>query len=331
MSRANNAPALADPPQRGQQSGPANPLARAMVPIKSLFESEDGMKRIKAVVPAHVKPDRVVRMALLAISQTPDLIECTVESLFMETVNAAALGLEIGKHLGQAYLVPFRDDGIKKAQLIIGYRGMIHLCRQSDEIATIAAYVVRQGDEFEFSLGIEDRVHHVPGSDITKPIVAVWAKAIFKDKSYHLERMTIAEVNAIRQRSKAANKGPWVTDFAEMAKKTVVRRLCKYLPMTPEAAEAVERNDRVEFGDFVTDAPAPVADRVKNAIGEGEKKEATALLEKSEGLRVRDKIGDSGVEAVIDGEVVTREPATAATEESDADKWERERAKGGAQ
>lgn len=322
MSRANNAPALADPPARGSNQlatdGPATPQARAMVPIKRLFESEEGMKRVKAVVPAHVKPDRVVRMAMLAISQTPDLLECTPDSLFLETVNAAALGLEIGKHLGQAYLVPFYDHGTKKAQLIIGYRGMIHLARQSEEIATIAAYVVREGDEFEFSLGIEDKVVHVPGNDLTKPITHVWAKAVFKDKSYHLERMTIAEVNAIRQRSKASTKGPWVTDFAEMAKKTVVRRLCKYLPMTPEAAEAVERNDRVEFGDFVETTATPVADRVKNAIGEGEKKDAAALPEKS---------STTPAEQIIDGEVVTREPAPAEPV-SDADKFEDERAKG---
>lgn len=233
-----------------------------MQPITRLIDSEAARERVRAVVPKNVDPGRLIRMALLSISKSDQLRRCSPESLLLSLCDAAALGLDCGGALGQAYLVPFGGT----ATLIIGYRGMIALARKSGEISTIDAQVVRQGDRFNYELGLKPQLAHHPMADCDAPITHAYAVCHFKDGSYQYTVMSIAEINKIKARSKASNSGPWVTDFAEMCKKTVIRRLCKMLPMTAEAAEAIDRSDSAEFGDFVTDVAQPSKPNVSDAI-----------------------------------------------------------------
>lgn len=242
-----------------------------MTTIKSLFEAAKG--KMAAVAPKHMSPDRMMRVALLTISKTPALARCTPHSLLNAFMTATQLGLELGGTLGEAYLVPYKDE----ATFILGYRGMINLARRSGHIQSIEAQVVRAGDEFEFEYGIQCKFRHKPIGAPDRDITHAWALARFKDGGYQLDVQTIDEVNAIRRRSRASNNGPWVTDFAEMAKKTAVRRLCKYLPLSPEERDAIEVSDRGEFGDTldidgrVADAERrKKSDRLADALGEDE-------------------------------------------------------------
>lgn len=213
--------------------------------IKDMFEAAKG--KLAQVAPRHMSPDRMLRVALLTISKTPMLSKCKPASLLGSFMEAGRLGLEIGGALGEAYLVPYQDQ----ATLIVGYRGMISLARRSGQIQSIEAQVVREGDEFIFEYGIETIFKHRPRASLDAPITHAWAIAKFKDGGHQLDVMRIEEIEAIRNRSRAGRSGPWVTDFAEMAKKTVVRRLCKYLPLSPEMVDAIEISDRAEFGDVV--------------------------------------------------------------------------------
>lgn len=215
-----------------------------MVPIKQFFDNPHAQSKLGQLVPRGTDAARLMRMALMSISKTPKLQLCTPESLFLSVCDAAALGLDCGGSLGMAYLVPYGT----KCTLVVGYRGMVQLCRQSGEIAAIEARVVRTGDEFDFEFGIKPIFRHRPSGNVDdQSITHAWAMARFKDQSYQLDVMTREEIEKIRTRSKASGAGPWITDYAEMCKKTVVRRLCKMLPMTPEAAEAIDKLDTAEF------------------------------------------------------------------------------------
>jgi hypothetical protein len=59
--------------------------------------------------------------------------------------------------------------------------------------------------------------------------------------------MTKREIDGIKNRSQSGNSGPWVTDYTEMAKKTVIKRLLKLADLSPEIAErvavAIENDD----------------------------------------------------------------------------------------
>src|SRR5690606_28083055 len=118
---------------------------------------------IARALPRHMDPDRMLRIAMTVVRQTPDLQKCTVPSVLGALMQAAQLGLEPGI-LGHCYLVPFRNGrtGQHEVQFIIGYKGLIDLARRSGNIQSIAAHPVYENDLFEFEYGLNERLRHVP-------------------------------------------------------------------------------------------------------------------------------------------------------------------------
>jgi recombination protein RecT len=226
--------------------------------------------QIALALPKHIKAERLARIVLTSVQKTPDLLLCTQESLLGCIIQAAQLGLEPDGMLGHAYLIPYSDrkKGGKVCQLIVGYKGMLKLARQSGEIASISAHVVYAKDEFDYSFGLNETLTHRParpplvtiekegqlpweGPDpewYAGGIVAAYAVAILKDGTKQFDVMGRHDIDAIRDRSKASGDGPWVTDYPEMAKKTVLRRLCKMLPASIELQTAVALDERVDAG-----------------------------------------------------------------------------------
>jgi recombination protein RecT len=137
---------------------------------------------------------------------------------------------------------------------------LIALARRSGEVTNIETHIVYARDEFDLVLGIESSVKHIPflEGDRGAPRL-VYGVAKFKDGGHHFEWMPLAEVDRIRSRSKASNNGPWVTDYEQMVRKTLIRRMANYLPMSIELANAIQIGDAAEAGhkatfdgDFVT-------------------------------------------------------------------------------
>lgn len=203
--------------------------------IKDFIEQRQGA--ISALVPKHLNPERLMKVLLNSIYKTPKLQECTPSSLLQCALTAAELGLEPGGALGHAYLVPYKET----CTFIIGYRGLIELMRRSGQLASIRAVVVRERDRFRYTEGLDQNIEHEPFLDgDAGALKYVYAVAKLKDGSVQCEFMTRQQVDAIRARSRSKDNGPWVTDFDEMAKKTVVRRIAKLLPLSSEAAKALE-------------------------------------------------------------------------------------------
>lgn len=203
------------------------------------------MPQIQAALPKHITPERMARVALTSIRTTPKLMQCSLESLLAAVMQSAQLGLEPGI-LGHAYFVPFGNQ----VQFIAGYKGLLSLARRSGNIQSIAANVVCENDEFTYSYGFEEDLRHVPKFRNRGEIVAAYAYAVTKDGGRYFEVMSREEVDAIRKRSKAATSGPWVSDYAQMARKTVLRRLCNYLDLQVEHAEAITAAVDQEFIDL---------------------------------------------------------------------------------
>ena len=232
--------------------------------LRDMLESMKG--EIAKALPSHIKPERMLRVAATAIQRTPKLLECSEISVVKAIVEASQLGLEPDGVLGQAYLVPYG----KECQLIPGYRGLINLARRSGEIKDVMAEIVYEKDEFDYQKGTEPKLVHKPSRDADPgPMIGAYAIAFFRDGGNHYEFMFKGQIDAIRRRSKAANNGPWVTDYEEMAKKTVTKRLCKWLPMSVELAHAMSLEaaaDRREYDFDVTSgkpvAPASVLDQL---------------------------------------------------------------------
>ena len=201
--------------------------------------------QIAAALPTHMTPDRMARIVTTEIRKVPALLQCDPRSLFGAVIQASQLGLEPGGALGHAYLIPFKKD----VTLIIGYRGMIDLARRSGQIVSIEARAVYEGDEFSFSFGLTPDLHHVPCQFSERgELTHVYAVARLKDGGLQWDVMARGEIEAVRAQSKAGRSGPWVTHFDEMAKKTVIRRLFKYLPVSIEIQRAVSLDEQADAG-----------------------------------------------------------------------------------
>jgi recombination protein RecT len=218
----------------------ANAVAKNTVgTFAELFKAKS--KNLAGLIPRHLTPERVAKIAISALMRNQTLLQCKPETVWFQVAQAATLGLEVNL-LGAAYLVPFKNGktGGMDCQLIVGYQGLIDLARRSGNIESIEARIVYENDVFELENGLEPVLRHKPclDSDPGK-MRLVYAVAKLKDGGRQVEYMTKTEVDAIRRRSKAKDSGPWVTDYEEMARKTVVRRLAKYLPKSIEMAQAM--------------------------------------------------------------------------------------------
>ena len=203
--------------------------------------------QIAAALPRHMTADRMARIVMTEIRRIPALGKCNQTSLVGAVMQCAQLGLEPGNSLGHAYLIPYGSD----VQLVIGYRGFIDLARRSGQIVSLEAHAVYDGDHFECVFGLDSNLRHEPdwqNPNRTDPakLQFVYAVAKLKDGGVQFEVMSRAEVDAIRARSKAGRSGPWVTDYAAMALKTVIRRLFKYLPVSIELQQAVSLDEAVD-------------------------------------------------------------------------------------
>jgi recombination protein RecT len=200
-------------------------------------------------------PEKITKIVTAAISRQPLLLKAFQESqhsILRCAFAATQLGLDPDSPLGQCYMVPFRNGkngGKYEAQFIIGYRGLIDLARRSGNIVSIRSRVVHVNDTFRIVYGLREELHHVPfeGPDAGE-LRAVYAVAELRDGGIQYEVMYKHQIDAIKARSKASQYGPWVTDYNEMARKSVVRRLCKYLPMSVDLAAAVEHESAQEKG-----------------------------------------------------------------------------------
>lgn len=226
--------------------------AKDMKTFSDYFKARQGA--IASVCASHMNPDRLTRIVMACVSRTPALKACTIESIFRSSMQAAELGLEPGSALGEGYLVPYKDHkaGVSICQFIPGYRGLLSLAYRSGHVASANAKAVYQNDVFEYEEGLRPILRHVPAFDAPRKIEGI-TRAYFV---CHLtsggvihDVMTRTEIDAIRARSKASNSGPWVTDFAEMSRKTVARRGLKYAPMSIEMSKALAIDNAAESGE----------------------------------------------------------------------------------
>ncbi len=202
---------------------------------------------LKAALPAHVTVEKFSRVAMTAIQNTPDLLQADRRSLFGAVVRLAQDGLLPDGR--EAALVIFNtksgNEWIKKVQAMPMIAGVLKKIRQSGEVAKISAQCVYEADEFEVRYGYEEDVHHVPPR-LGQPrgeIIGAYATAVLKDGTKLLEVMDLDQIEKVRSVSRSGQKGPWADWFSEMARKTVMRRLSKRLPMSTDVEDFILRDE----------------------------------------------------------------------------------------
>jgi recombination protein RecT len=221
------------------------------------YQLEQMGREFSTVLPQHIPVDRFKRIAITAINQNPDLLLADRKSLFGACMRAAQDGLLPDGREGALVIfntkvkVPTEGGGvqekwIKAVQWMPMVYGIIKKMRQSGELMSIVAHEVYKNDLFDYELGDEESIKHKPFMDGDPgPIIAVYSIARLKDGTVQREVLPRWQIDEIRKASKTADSGPWVGWYGQMARKSAIRRLSKYLPMSTEIEDMLRRDDAI--------------------------------------------------------------------------------------
>ena len=225
-----------------------------------------------AALPTQITAEKFVRTTMTAVQMNPALLQGDRRSLLGACMKAAQDGLMLDGR--EAALVVFGQ----KVQYMPMIGGILKKLRNSGDLLTISANVVFEKDIFDFTLGDEEKISHKPFLGRMKgEIIAVYAIAKTKDGGVYREVMTIDQIEKVRASSRASGAGPWTQWFDEMAKKTVIRRLCKRLPSSADIdqvfaseAEVTGFASPVQVQESIQPAPAS---RLKQSMAKAEEQE----------------------------------------------------------
>ena len=229
-------------------SGNTGTMVKKESKSKTIFDViQAGAKQFATALPKHVNSERFVRIAITTIRQNPKLAKCSQESLLGALMVSAQLGLEPGT-LGQCYLIPFENKkaGTVECQFQIGYKGLIELLRRSGQLSDIYSYTVYENDDFNIEYGLSRTLTHKPNFDERGEIKGFYAVAILKDGAKAFEYMTKDEVvkHEEKYRKGSYKNDVWNKNFEEMAQKTVVKKLLKWLPVSVEFLEMTAKDEK---------------------------------------------------------------------------------------
>ena len=222
--------------------------------IGELMKSKE--KQIAAALPKHLTPEKMMRIALTEINRNPELKKCTTTSLIGAIIQSSQLGLMPDSILGEAYLIPYKNNkkGVTEAQFMPGYQGLMKLALQSGAIVNIFPKEVCENDFFHFEWGSKPEIKHsFDGKSDRGKAVLYYAIAYLVNGGIQFEVMSKDDIKRHQGMSKTGGSAysPWTTSPDEMAKKTVIRKLLKYLPKSSEdmnLAKAINMDERADLG-----------------------------------------------------------------------------------
>lgn len=224
--------------------------------------------KFASALPSVITPERFARISANAVAGNPQLANCTKTSLIGALLCSAQAGLEPNTALGQAYIIPYG----KEAQFQISYKGLIELAHRSGQLKDISAHIVYENDTFEYELGLEPKLKHIPAMKDRGEAVWVYAVYHLVSGGYGFEVMSVEDINKHRNKySKVrSNSSPWVTAWEEMAKKTVVKKALKYAPMASDFVRASNQDEHTADIDLKADFLEPTINYEEEAIIEAE-------------------------------------------------------------
>lgn len=238
------------PPARG----PKNEVKTTPLAMKdALAKAQD---RLVAVLPKHLTPERMAALVSTMMFRNPKLQECDQNSILSAVMLASSLGLDLAPSLQEAFLIP-RWNGqarILECQFQPGYQGLRKLAMNSGLLRLIETDVIREGDHFVYRRTPDLVFEHEPVLGSRTPIIGAWSMARLATGELSVEVMSRDQIEELAhhrsegykraQDKNETERGPWVTDYAEMCRKTVLKRHCKSLPRSIELAQAISADDR---------------------------------------------------------------------------------------
>lgn len=232
-------------------------------------------EQVAGIIPKHLTPERVTGLMLSATMRQPKLLRCSMMSILQTMIQVSEVGLEISPAFGHLYLIPYenRKQGTTELQMQLAYGGLAQLVFNATGLL-LSTVPVYSGDPFVMREGSEPYITHEVNLDADRTangLRAVYCRVESKTKC---ELMTRTEIDDIRKRSKSATDGPWVTDYVQMARKSVLRRMTKTLPKSAEnqhnerlaRALEIEDGDATEVGEEKPSQHLPASRSIISAV-----------------------------------------------------------------
>lgn len=208
--------------------------------------------QIEMALPKHVSPERLMRIAMTAYSSNAKLKECDSMSILASVMVASQLGVEVNTPLGQAYIIPYYNNKTKRmeAQFQLGYKGLLDLAYRSGEYQVIYAMEVYENDEFDFAYGLDPFLTHKPAKKPQGEPIYYYAVYKTKNGGTNFRVWSREKIDShAKKYSQAVQKGltsPWKTDYDAMAKKTVLKDLLKYAPLSIEIQQQLSNDETIK-------------------------------------------------------------------------------------
>lgn len=248
------------------ETKPASQPTRALTPfdeVRRTLMSDEMKAQLSMALPPQMPPEKFQRVAITAVNKNADLLDCTRQSLYGAFMLAAQDGLLPDGR--EAAIVKYMNKGVATATYMPMVGGILKKIRNSGELGAITPQLIYKNDAFRY--WTNDTGEHLEHEPLTfgdrGDLIGVYALAKTKDGDIYIEVMTREDVEKVRSISRARDTGPWVQWWGEMAKKTVIRRLSKRLPMSTDLDELIRRDD--ELYEVDPKAETETAPRVKSA------------------------------------------------------------------
>lgn len=210
--------------------------------VADMLKQPNVLAELGRALPNGWDPERFSRIAMTAIMASPKLMECEARSVIGAVLLAAQLNLELSGPLGHAFLVPYKG----KASFQLGYKGIVALALRSDKMQSIETRIVYQNDTFAVEYGVDGKLVHIPCLEGERgPAMFYYAVAKFTNGGSYFEVMNKADIERHREMSQRPDSPAWVGHFDTMARKTVVRSMAPYLPLTAIAEKGIAQDDTV--------------------------------------------------------------------------------------
>lgn len=229
MNNTNTAVAKAD----------STAVSKPATTVEALIKSQKFKEEVCKALPSHLTSNRFMLSIAVAVQKTPKLKLCTVDSMYKSCLELSAFGLEANGR--DAHLIPYGNE----CKYIIDYKGLVSMVYRSGDVVSIHADLICENDIFEYNLG-EIRAHIIDWKSPRGEPYAVYALAKMKSGVVASAVMSKDEIETIRKASPGGNGDIWRKHWGEMAKKTVFKRLSKWLPLSADIRDAAAADDDMD-------------------------------------------------------------------------------------
>lgn len=244
----------------------ANEVAKTFEDLLS-----DKLVMVAQALPKDLNKERFVQNCMSVLEDKPELKQANKLQLMLGFLKGAYLGLDFMNK--ECYLIPYGNS----VQFQTDYKGEKKFVKNYSirPIKDIYAKVVREGDFFEERiLDGQPTVDFKPLPFNNGKIIGAFAVVLYADGGMEYETMSTEDINSVRNNySKASQSKAWKYSFDEMAKKTVLRRLCKHIETDFESIEARNTWDEASGMEFSNTNTIQHDDNVVDVFGNSEVEE----------------------------------------------------------